>query len=307
MEELGVIRRVTKPIRWVNGMVVTDKPDGSLRICLDPRDLNEAIIRPNYPIPTFNDIAANVHGYKIFTKLDATSAYWMLELDEESADLTTFNAPDGRWQYTVVAFGISCAQDILQQRLEQAFSSTECCIMADDIIVGGKTEEEHDRNLDAVLERAAQMNIKFNPKKLHYKQNSVPFFGNFITADGIKPDPLKLKALAEMPYPTDHVELSSFLGMINYMSPFIKSLSTLNHSLCLLGQQQEFTWLPIHADAVDKIKASIIKNLRHFDPSTTELEMTTDASQHGLGAHISIEGEAVLFASKSLNKKLLLN
>lgn len=57
MEELGVIRRVTKPTRLVNGMVVTEKPDGSLRICLDPRDLNEAIIRPQYPIPTFDDIA----------------------------------------------------------------------------------------------------------------------------------------------------------------------------------------------------------------------------------------------------------
>lgn len=174
MEELGVIRRVTKPTRWVNGMVVTDKPGGSLRICLDPRDLNEAIIRPHYPIPTFDDIAATVHGNKIFTKLDATSAYWMLQLDEEFADLTTFNASDGRWQYTVVVFGISCAQDILQQRLEQAFSGTECCTMADDIIVGGKNEEEHDRNLDAVLERAAQINIKFNRKKLHYNQRSVP-------------------------------------------------------------------------------------------------------------------------------------
>lgn len=302
MEGLGVIRRVTKPTRWVNGMVVTDKPDGSLRIYLDPRDLNEAIIRPYYPIPTFDDIAAKVNGNIVFTKLDATSAYWMLQLDEKSADLTTFNGPDGRWQYRVVAFGISCAQEILQQRLEQAFSGTNCCIMADDIIVGGKTEEEHDRNLEAVLERAAQLNIKFNPKKLQYKQRSVPFFGNFITADGIQPDPLKLKASADMPYPTDHVKLSSFLGMVNYMSRFIKSLSTLNYSLRDLGQRQDFVWLPVHADAVDKIKAYIIKNLRHFDLSTKELEMTTDASQHGLGAHLSIKGEVVLFASKSLNK-----
>ena len=74
IKELGVIRRVTKPTRWVNGMVVTDKPGGSLRICLDPRDLNEAIIRPHYPIPTFDDIATKVHGFKVFTKLDATSA-----------------------------------------------------------------------------------------------------------------------------------------------------------------------------------------------------------------------------------------
>ena len=128
--------------------------------------------------------------------------------------------------------------------------------MADGIIVGGKTEEEHDRNLDAVLERAAKLNIKFNPKRLHYKQQSVPFFGNFIT---IQPDPLKLKALADMPYPTNNVELSSFLGMVNYMSRLIKSLSTLNRSLPDLDQQQEFKWLPIHSTAVDNIKSCIIK------------------------------------------------
>ena len=302
MVDLGVIRRVTKPTRWVNGMVVTDKPDGSLRVCLDPKDLNEAIIRPHYPVPTFDDIAAKVHGFKVFTKLDATSAYWMLQLDEASSDLTTFNTPAGRYQYTRLAFGLNCAQDILQQRLEEAFDGIDCAIIADDIVVGGKTVEEHDRNLDAILERAKKVGIKFNLKKLHYRQNNIPFFGNFITADGIQPDPLKLKALSDMPYPKDHIELASFLGMVNYMSRFIRCLSTLNQPLRALAQLTDFVWLPAHAAAVDNIKRSIIGNLRHFDPAATELEMTTDASQHGLGAHLSIDGEAVLFASKSLNK-----
>ena len=175
-------------------------------------------------------------------------------------------------------------------------SGTKCCIMADDIVVGGKTEEEHDRNLDAVLERAVQIGIKFNLKKLHYKQDSIPFFGSFITASGIQPDPLKLKALAKMPNPKNHIELASFLGMVNYISRFIRCLSTLNERLRALGQLSEFVWLPTHTAAVDKIKKSIIGNLRHFDPTTNELEMTTDASQHGLGAHISINGEVVLFA-----------
>ena len=261
MVDLGVIRRVTKPTPWVNGMVVTEKSCGDIRICLDPRDLNEAIIRPHYPIPTFDDIAAQVNGYKLFTKLDATSAYWMLQLDDESSDLTTFNTPEGRFQYTRLAFGLSCAQDILQQRLEQAFSGIKCSIIADDIVVGGKTEAEHDQRLEAVFKRAVQLNIKFNPAKLHYKKESIPYFGHLLSSTGIQPDPFKLKALEQIPYLKDHVELASFLGMVNYLLRFIKCLATLNYPLRQLAQQNDFTWVNVHSQAVDKI-------IYNFQPPT---------------------------------------
>ena len=90
-EEEGVIRKVTKTTEWVNSMVTPEKPDGSLRLCLDPKDLNEAIVRPQYPAAKFDDITASVHGHTVFSKIDITWGYWILELDDAAADLTTFN------------------------------------------------------------------------------------------------------------------------------------------------------------------------------------------------------------------------
>ena len=284
-------------------MVVVEKKDGGLRLCLDPRDLNEAIIRPHYPVPTFDDVAARIHGHTRFTKLDARCGYCMLVLDEPSSELTTFNTPSGRYKYKRLPFGLNCSQDVFQQRMEHAFSGLEGVnVIADDIVVSGKDDNEHDRNLIALLKRAEETNIKFHPSKFIYKQPCIPYFGNQLTAEGVKPDPSKIEALAKMPHPQNQEELASFLGMVNYLSRFIRDLSTLNHPLRELGRNSEFVWMPEHTQAVEKIKQSIIENLRHFDPTAEELELTTDASQHGLGAHLSIQGDVVCFASKALNK-----
>ncbi len=112
LESDSIIEKVCKPTEWVNSMVVVEKKDGSLRLWLDPRDLNEAIIRPNYPVPTFDDIAARIHGHTRFSKLDARCGYWMLALDEQSSELTTFNTPFGRYKYKRLPFGLNCSQDI---------------------------------------------------------------------------------------------------------------------------------------------------------------------------------------------------
>ena len=84
MENTGVIKKVDEPTEWVNSLVVGEKPNGDLRICLDPRDLNKAIKREYYQLPTFEEISSRLSGAKVFTKLDANKGYWQIPLDEES-------------------------------------------------------------------------------------------------------------------------------------------------------------------------------------------------------------------------------
>ena len=303
LEKLNIIEKVMKPTEWVNSMVVAEKSDGSIRLCLDPRELNEAIVRPHYPVPTFEDITARLHGHKIFTKLDARSGYWMLELTEQAADLTTFNTPEGRYRYKRLPFGLSCSQDEFQRRMEETFGDLDGVgVIADDLVVSGRNEEEHDRNLIELVKRAKERNVRFNLEKSVFKTDSIPFFGHLITAEGIKPDPTKLKALQEMPEPRNQEELATFLGMVNYLSRYIPDLATINQPLRQLGQQEEFIWTRGHSEAVQRIKDSICRNLYHYDPNAKEIELTTDASKHGLGAHMSIKGNVVSFASKALTK-----
>ena len=99
MEETGIIATVTEPTDWVNSLVVVENPNGKLRICLDPKDLNAAIKRPHYPMPTLEDALSKMTGAKFFSKLDARSEYWQLKLSPESSYLTTFNTPYGRYRF----------------------------------------------------------------------------------------------------------------------------------------------------------------------------------------------------------------
>ena len=111
-ESLGVIIKVDEPTDWVNSITIVEKKNGSLRICLDPRDLNKALKREHYSCPTVDDIAAKLHGARVFTVLDATSGYWQVKLDKKSSLLTTFNTPFGRYRFTRLPFGVNSAQDV---------------------------------------------------------------------------------------------------------------------------------------------------------------------------------------------------
>ena len=114
MEETGVIEKVTIPTDWVNSLVVVEKPNGKLRICLDPRDLNAAIKRPHYPMPTLEDASSKLTGACFFSKLDAKSGYWQMKLTEQSSYLTTFNTPFGQYRFHRLPFGVISTQDDFQ-------------------------------------------------------------------------------------------------------------------------------------------------------------------------------------------------
>ena len=105
IEQQGVIIKVEEPTKWVNSMVVNEKKSGDLRICIDLRDLNKAIKREHYQLPTQQEIMGRIAGAKYFSKLDAISGFWQMPLDTECSYLTTFNTPFGRYRFTVVPFG----------------------------------------------------------------------------------------------------------------------------------------------------------------------------------------------------------
>ena len=112
METLCVIRKAEEPTEWVSSLVVVEKPNGKVRLCLDPRDLNKAIQREHYPMQTVEEVAAELSGAEVFSVLDATSRFWHIKLDEKSSDLLTFNTPFGRYQYLRMPFGINSSPEI---------------------------------------------------------------------------------------------------------------------------------------------------------------------------------------------------
>lgn len=306
MEDTQIIAKVIEPTEWVSALVIVEKPrTGKLRICLDPRELNKAIKRPHYPLPTLEDITPRLTGARYFSVLDARSGYWSIKLSHESSKLTTFNTPFGRYRFLRLPFGLASAQDEFQRKIDETYEGLDgVAAIVDDILVYGATREEHDRNLHAMLKRSWERGVRLNPDKCTIGATEVSYFGHVLSAEGVKPDPGKIAAIREMEVPKSRAELETVLGMVNYLAKFAPSLSEINAPMRqLLKQSNEFLWDKQHDAAFQRMKDTLTSEpgpvLIYFDPEK-ELSLQVDASKYGLGAVLMQEGRPISYASRSL-------
>ena len=303
-----VIRKIEEPTDWVSSLTYVTKRDNTLRVCLDPRALNKALIRPYHQIPTVEELNHRFAGAKYFSKLDAKSGYWSIKLDEESQALTTFQTPFGRYCFQRLPFGLNVSQDIFQLEMDRILEKCNgACGIADDIVVHGLTEDEHDENLKRFMEVATQEGLTLNSSKCEIKRQEISFFGNIYTSNGMKPDPAKVQDLKQMSDPRDKTELQQFLGLMTYLSRFIKDFSSKTAVLRdLLHKDSEFLWEPHHQRAFEDLKCEISdKSLLHYFDPKRPIYMHCDASLQGIGAAL-LQPDAtgnlvpVVYASKSL-------
>ena len=288
MESDQIIQKVTEPTDWVNSLVVVEKPKtGKLRICLDPKALNEAIRRPHYPMSTLEDVTVKLTNATCFSILDITHAYWSIKLDENSSYLTTFSTPFGRYRYLRLPFGISASSDLFQMKCHEIFEGLPgMTAIVDDILIYGRTREEHDRNLRSVLDRAREKGIRFNPEKCTIGVNQVPFFGHILSDKGLIADPSKIEAILKLEVPDSRPKLERFLGMVNYLSKFAPHLAEITSPLrSLLKKETEFLWDEPQSRAFEKVKQTITQSpvLGYYDPKK-ELTLEVDSSKDGIGA-----------------------
>ena len=206
MQQIWVIEPVEHPTLWVSSMVTIVKPN-KLRICIDPRRLNEAVHREHYPLLTV-EVVSKLAGAKYFSTFDATSGFWQIPLDEASRQLITLNTQFGRYKFKRLPFGISSAPEVFQRIMHQMFDLIDsCAIIMDDILVWGATEENHDERTVRVLNRAREINLKLKKEKTMIKCKTVDYMGHKITSEGLKPNPEKVKAILQMPTPKDKKDL----------------------------------------------------------------------------------------------------
>ncbi|XP_019628682.1 PREDICTED: uncharacterized protein K02A2.6-like [Branchiostoma belcheri] len=302
MVEKGVINQVTQPTDWVNSIVVKEKPNGKLRVCLDPRDLNNALKRDHYPTPTLEEITPSLAGAKIFSKLDASNGYWNIKIDEESSLLTTFNTPFGRFKFNRLPFGLKVSQDVFQRKVDETYRGCKGAIgIADDIQVFGKTERDHDLHLHEAMEKTRQAGIKLNAAKCTIKESECTFFGMIYSADGVKPDPEKVEAITNMEEPRDEKELRSFLGLIQYMSSFIPRLADHTASIReLLKEDVEYDWCASHTRDFNKIKQLISEDI---NPAVLRQRETSHSTESRY-ANIEREMLAVVYGCEKFKTYL---
>lgn len=302
-EKNGIIKKRDEPTEWVSSLLCVEKKDGSLRICLDPRDLNHAIKREHYAIPTFEDVSAKLCGKRVYSVIDMKDGFWQVKIDEESSRLCTFNTPFGRYSFCRLPFGISSAPEVFEKKVTETFGDIDGVhIIFDDLIIAAVDDDDHDRILRTLLERARAKQVKFNRSKLQLKVKEARYCGHLLTPDGVQADPDKVKAIQDMPAPTDAKGVQRFIGMVNYLSKFVPSFSSLTEPLRALQKTGvEWTWTSVHQQAFEAIKAKIASApvLRYFDEEKP-IVIQTDSSSTGLGSCIMQDGLPVAYASRAL-------
>ena len=246
----GILEEVKEHTDWVNSYVIVEKDTGNqhapnqtvkkkLRICLDPRDLNEALEREPYHTRSVDEITAKLQGMTVFIIVDFKKGYWMVVLHPDSRRLTCMALPFGRFQWTHLPMGTVVAQDIFQSKLDAIFIGMEGVTgIADDMIIAGKDKMEHDRNfLASFMEKCMENNLTLNSEKIQFKQNQLSFYGHVWSDQGISPDPKKIQALKHMEFPPDKETMRSFLGMINYLNRYSALSAHLTAPLSSLTHQ----------------------------------------------------------------------
>ena len=152
---MSVISLVDIPAPWCAGMVVVPKLSGSVRICVDLTHLNQNVLREYHPPPKVDNTLAQLKGANKFTKLDANSGFWQIQLAKTSQLLTTFITPVGKFCFNKLPFGITCAPELFQKQMNIMLVGLHIVFcLIDDVLhsIWTRSREEHDKRLEALLQ-----------------------------------------------------------------------------------------------------------------------------------------------------------
>ena len=192
MVDLDITEPVHKPTDSVNGLVVVKKPNGKLRVCLDPRPLNKAIKREHLHLPTAEKIFSQISGAFYFSKLDASSGYWQVKVDEQSSNLLMFGTPSGRYRFKRLPYGIHSASEVFQGEVTSIISDIpDNANSQDGFVVWGRILQGHEERLRKIFLKIRENGLKLNKTKCQIRKQSIVFLGHIISLEGIKIDPSK--------------------------------------------------------------------------------------------------------------------
>ena len=298
-----VIEKVTGPMpKFISNLVIREKKNGDLRICLDPQILNKALINRKYPIPTLEEISCQVKDKAVFSVLDLKDGFWHASLDEESSLLCSFSTPFGIYKFKKLPFGISSAPELFQYLTDQIFGDTGGIVYFDDVLVAGTDEVDHDQKMSRVMSKAVSEGVRFNPEKIQYRKSEVMFLGLLWSKNQIKIDPGRTAAIQALKAPTSRQMLQKVCGVFNHLRKFIPQMGTIAAPLCeLLSSKVVYKWLPVHDEAFQKLKDCVSNApvLVPFDHTKT-LVVQADVSQYGSEAVLLQDNKLVSSASRKL-------
>ncbi|XP_038574937.1 uncharacterized protein LOC119902683 [Micropterus salmoides] len=224
----GIIKESRSP--YASPIVIVRKKNGTIRMCIDYRFLNSRTIPDQYTTPCIDDALDSLSGSKWFSVLDLRSGYYQIAMADEDKEKTAFICPLGFYQFERMPQGITGAPATFQRLMEKAVGDMhllQVLVYLDDLIVFGRSLEEHEERLLKVLDRLGEVGLKVSLDKCQFCLPKVKYLGHIVSADGVSPDPSKIEAVTSWPQPMDLKGLQSFLGFCGYYRRFIANYSAI--------------------------------------------------------------------------------
>ena len=296
---------------WSSPVVLVAKPDGSQCFCVDYRALNSVTKRDLYPLPRCDDILESLSGAQWFSHLDLLRGYWQIDVAEKDREKMAFATPDGLYQFRKLSFGLTNAPACFMRAMHlilRGLCWSDCLVYLDDIIVFGRTLQEHRERLSLVLSRLTEAGLKINPKKCKLLCEQVVVLGHVVSGKGISTDPEKIRVIKEWPVPADESQLRAFLGTAGYYRQFVPNYAHIAsplHRACQKGDR--FRWTAECKEAFLHIKRKLTNApILAFPQLDVPFILDNDASDSGLGAVLSQvqcgKERVIAYAARALSK-----
>ena len=300
MLEAGIISPSCSP--WSSPVVVVPKKDGSQRICIDYRKLNQTLVKDSFPLPRIEDLFATLGKARFFSCLDLKSSYWQIEMAPQDREKTAFCTRTQLLEFNVLPFGICSAPSLFQRAISKVLHGVEgkfAVAYLDDILVFSRTYEEHLKHIEDVFNRLGAANFSLNKSKCHFVKAEIDYLGHVISSNGIRPNPEKVRAIQTLDPPTNVKGVRSFLGMAGYYRNFIPQFSAIARPLTKLTKKNvHFDWCDEAQRSFEYLKAKLVTApILAYPDVTKPYSLYTDASDFAVGGILTQdfeEGERVI-------------
>ncbi|KAL0544422.1 hypothetical protein IC582_019537 [Cucumis melo] len=275
----GFIRPSVSP--WGAPILFVKKKDGSMRLCINYRELNKVTVKNRYPLPRIDDLFDQLQGATVFSKINLRSGYHQLRIKDGDVPKTAFRSRYGHYEFIVMSFGLTNAPTVfmdLMNRVFREFLDTFVIVFINDILIYSKMEAEHEEHLRMVLQTLQDNKLYTKFSKCEFWLKQVSFLGHVVSKAGVSVDPAKIEAVTSWPRPSTVSEVRSFLGLA---APFV--------------------WSKACEDSFQKLKQKLVTApILTIPDGFGSFVIYSNASKKGLGCVLMQQGKVVAYASCQL-------